>query len=201
MARLVLASTNRGKLRELRQLLSGWPVELMSLADYPDAQPVVEDGDTFVKNAIKKAVSLARYSGEVALADDSGLEVDALGGRPGVLSARFAGEQGNDSANNRLLLELMADVPQEDRGARFRCAIAIAGPEGKIDTAEGACEGRIGYEPRGEGGFGYDPLFFIPENGCTMAELPEEVKNRLSHRAMAMQGAVKLLKPFLSKPD
>lgn len=201
MARLVLASTNKGKLRELRQLLSGWPVELMSLADYPDAPPVVEDGDTFVKNAIKKAVSLARYSGEVALADDSGLEVDALGGRPGVLSARFAGEQGNDSANNRLLLELMADVPQENRGARFRCAIAIAGPEGTIDTAEGACEGRIGYEPRGEGGFGYDPLFFIPEYGCTMAELSEEVKNRLSHRAMAMQGAVKLLKPFLSKPD
>lgn len=201
MARLVLASTNKGKLRELKQMLSGWPVELMSLADYPDAPPVVEDGDTFVKNAIKKAVSLARYSGEVALADDSGLEVDALGGRPGVLSARFAGEQGNDSANNRLLLELMADVPQENRGARFRCAIAIAGPEGTIDTAEGACEGRIGYEPRGEGGFGYDPLFFIPEYGCTMAELPEEVKNRLSHRAMAMQGAVKLLKPFLSKPD
>lgn len=199
MARIVLASRNKGKIRELSELLaeSGIAAEVLSLADFPELPEIEEGGATFQENAVKKATIVAAATGLVTLADDSGLEVDALGGQPGVLSARFAGSHGNDNANNALLLERLRDISEEHRTARFKCAIAIAAPDGKTETCDGFCEGMIGFAPKGTGGFGYDPLFFIPDQRMTMAELPEGIKNRISHRAKAMQQAIAMLPGFL----
>ena len=199
MARIVLASRNKGKIRELHELLaeSGIAAEVLSLADFPELPEIEEDGATFQENAMKKATIVTAATGLITLADDSGLEVDVLGGQPGVMSARFAGSHGNDRANNALLLDRLQGVAESHRTARFRCAIAIAAPDGMIETCDGFCEGVIGFAPKGEGGFGYDPLFFIPEQGMTMAELPEGTKNRISHRAKAMQQAIAILPGFL----
>lgn len=196
---LVIATRNRGKVEELRLLLADLDLRLFTPADLPDCPEVVEDGATFAENAIKKAVTLARHTGMIALADDSGLEVDALGGRPGVLSARFAGPGASDAANNRKLLDLLRDVPASERSARFRCAVAVAAPDGRVRTAEGTCEGLILNEARGNGGFGYDPLFFIPDRGKTMAELPESEKNLISHRGQAFRRARHALEDFLAE--
>ncbi|MGE5554523.1 MAG: XTP/dITP diphosphatase [Betaproteobacteria bacterium] len=194
---LVVASRNRHKVEELKQLLVGLPVEVRSLADYPGAPEVVEDGDTFAANAIKKAQAAVAFTGEWALADDSGLEVDALDGAPGVHSARFAGEPRSDARNNAKLLALLENVPPERRTARFRSVIALAGPDGELELVEGMVEGRIVREPRGTGGFGYDPLFLLPEVGRTMAQLSPEEKNALSHRGRAMAAlAVQLRQRF-----
>lgn len=186
MPKLVLASRNKGKLRELRELLSDTGWEVHSVGDYSNLPEVEEDGETFRENALKKAAETARFLNEWVLADDSGLEVDALGGEPGVRSARFAGMHGDDQANNQLLLERLENVKMPDRTARFRCVTALVAPDGRVWTADGTCEGRIGREQKGEGGFGYDPLFVL-DSGRTMAELPESEKNRISHRAQAMQ--------------
>lgn len=185
MPKLVLASKNKGKLRELQELLIGTGWEPVLLEEYPEAPPVEEDGDTFEKNAVKKALSAAEVTGEWALADDSGLEVDALNGAPGVHSARYAGVHGNDQANNDKLLVNLSSIPADQRGARFRSVVALASPKGRTWTAEGTCEGSIGLAPIGDGGFGYDPLFYLP-NGQSMAQLPEAEKNRISHRGQAM---------------
>lgn len=182
----MVASRNRHKREELEQLLAGLPCELRALDEYPDCPEVVEDGATFVANAVKKARAAAGCTGEWALADDSGLEVDALNGAPGVQSARFAGEPRSDARNNEKLLALLAEVPPARRTARFRCVIALAGPAGELETVEGAIEGRISESPRGIGGFGYDPLFLLPGLGRTMAELAPGEKNRLSHRGRAL---------------
>lgn len=188
MPRLVLTSRNKGKLKELKKLVSGLPWEVLSLYDFPGVPEVEEDGVTFKENAIKKATTVARYLNEWTLADDSGLEVKALNGAPGVFSARFAGVQGDDERNNKKLLQLLEDVPWEKRSARFRCVLAFASPEGEVIwTTEGDCEGIITYEPRGKKGFGYDPLFYLPALELTMAELSEEKKNQISHRAKAMK--------------
>lgn len=168
-------------------MLAGSSWELCSVADFPELPPVVEDGQTFRENAVKKALTVAEILKEWTLADDSGLEVDALGGAPGVYSARFAGEPGDDRKNNEKLLRLLAGVPSEQRTARFRCVLALASPEGEVWTTERTCEGLIGLAPRGDQGFGYDPLFYLPELGVTMAELPEEKKNEISHRGKAMR--------------
>jgi len=183
---LVLATKNRGKIREFSRALAGLGLHFLSLHDFPALGPIEENGSTFLENACKKAVVAARYSNLPALADDSGLEVDYLGGAPGVLSARFSGSEGDDAANNRKLLRLLAGVPYRDRRARFRCVLAIATPGGSLVTAEGVLEGYIGLEPRGQGGFGYDPLFIVPEYNCTLAELDLETKNRISHRGRAL---------------
>jgi XTP/dITP diphosphohydrolase len=189
--KLVFATRNRGKIAELRELvagldLGGASVEIVCAADLgvPD---VVEDADTFAANAVKKAREVASATGLPALADDSGLEVDALDGAPGVLSARYAGEHGDDAANNRKLLAALAGVPAERRTGRFRCVVALADPGGAIETADGVCEGVILDAPRGDGGFGYDPLFFAPELGKTFAEAGIGHKSGLSHRARAMR--------------
>jgi XTP/dITP diphosphohydrolase len=190
--RLVFATRNPGKLTELRQLLADLDgaVEVVSAADL-DLPDVVEDAATFAGNAIKKAVEASRASGLPALADDSGLEVDALGGAPGVHSARYAGPEQDDSRNNEKLLAALAGVPAERRAARFRSVLALADTAGalgeRVLTGEGVCEGRILEAPRGTGGFGYDPLFFAPELGVTFAEAGVGPKNDLSHRARAMQ--------------
>ncbi|MCL6479005.1 MAG: XTP/dITP diphosphatase [Peptococcaceae bacterium] len=183
--RIVMATRNRGKLAELVSMIGPLGVEVKSLADYPHVPEVIEDGETFTDNAVKKARAVAEATGEIALADDSGLEVDCLGGAPGVHSARFAGEEKNDRANNEKLLKLMEGVPVEKRGGQFRCVVALALPDGRVFTAEGVCRGIIGDRPEGEGGFGYDPLFFVPELGKTFAQLDMPVKNSISHRGKA----------------
>jgi len=189
-ARLVFATGNPGKVVELRELLAGLDLEVLSARDI-DLPEVIEDGDTFAANAAKKAREVSRATGLPALADDSGLEVDALAGAPGVLSARFAGAGHDDRANNEKLLAALAGVPPERRTARFRSALALADVAGalgdRVLTAEGVCEGVILEAPRGGGGFGYDPLFFAPELGQTFAEAGVGAKNNLSHRARAMR--------------
>jgi len=174
-------------------MLAGSPWEPCSAGDFPQLPPVVEDGKTFQENAVKKARTVAAILKEWTLADDSGLEVEALDGVPGVLSARFAGEPGNDAKNNEKLLRMMAKVPVEQRAARFCCALALVSPEGEIWTTERTCEGLIGLTPRGSQGFGYDPLFYLPELEATMAELPEEKKNEISHRGKAMRDLLEYL--------
>ena len=180
---LVIASKNKGKIREIRQIYADLPVTILDSPDLPD---VVEDGDSFSANARKKAVEIARHTGKWALADDSGLEVDALGGAPGIHSARWSGK-GDEGNNEKLLFELR-DVPAPARTARYRAVVVIATPDGRIvGEADGACEGVIGFERRGTGGFGYDPYFVVPEFGKTMAELPPETKNSISHRGQALR--------------
>ena len=196
MSRLVVATKNPGKLGEIREIL-GPEVRLLSLADFPGVGDIVEDGRTFEANAIKKAFAVASHTGCVSLADDSGLEVDALDGAPGVYSARFAGEKATDAQNNLKLLRLLENTPDEQRTARFRCVIAVVAPDGSVQTAEGAAEGRILRSPRGTGGFGYDPLFLVSGGLRTFAELPLQEKNRLSHRGKALQSAFPMLSRFL----
>jgi len=184
---LVLGTRNRHKAAEIAALLRAPGIEWKTAADYPDIPSPVEDGATFEENAVKKAVAWARATGHWALADDSGLEVDALCGEPGVRSARYAGDAADDAANNRkLLIELEGET---GRQARFRCVLALASPDGRTRTAEGVCEGRILTAPRGAGGFGYDPLFVPYGFDQTFAEMPPETKNRISHRARALQAA------------
>lgn len=190
---LVLATRNPGKVREMVTLLADLGVTVRSLSDVPGAPEVEEDGRTFAENAVKKAETIARFTGLPALADDSGLEVDALGGAPGVFSARYAGEGASDAANNAKLLAALAGVPPERRTARYRCVLALAVPGMPTVTVEGVCEGRIAEQPRGSGGFGYDPLFYLPHKGKTMAELAPEEKNAISHRGQALRRLKALL--------
>ncbi len=186
MRELFVATRNRGKLKEFEVLFTGVVDRLLSPADIPDVPEVTEDGATFQENAVKKARAAALAIGKPVFADDSGLVVDALGGRPGVYSARFAGEGASDNDNNALLLREMSSVPTEERTAAFRCVIAICFPDGSCRTFDGELEGVILDSPRGTGGFGYDPLFLVPEYGQTLAELPLDVKNRISHRGKAL---------------
>ena len=199
MTRLVVATRNRGKLDEIRAILASLPVEVASLADYPELEPIEEDEATFEANAAKKALHVAVSTGHLTLADDSGIEVDALDGAPGVHSARFAGPEATDEANNAKLLELMAAVPDAERTARFRCVVAIATPEGHLEVAEGVCEGLVARRERGDKGFGYDPLFLVPEWGMTFGELPEGIKNGISHRGRALAAARNALEALLAK--
>ncbi len=191
---VVLASGNKGKLQELQQLL-GDRVRVAPARDLGVELPE-ETGNTFADNASLKAESTFAQTGLISLADDSGLEVDALEGKPGVYSARYSGEGATDESNNAKLLEELAEVPEGLRSARFRSAIALKLDAGSVLVFEGSCEGEIGFEPRGSGGFGYDPLFVLP-NGRTMAELDGETKNALSHRGEAMRKAVPVLKEHL----
>jgi len=185
---IVIASRNKGKIAEILQILAEAPLRLHSLLDFPDAPTVEETGTTYVENARLKARAIARHSGLWALADDSGIEVDALNGSPGVHSARYAGPAAADGPNNERLLRELAAVPDEKRTARFRAVVVLAAPDGSfLAEAEGACEGMIAREPRGASGFGYDPLFILPEFGQTMAELGLEIKNRISHRSVALR--------------
>ncbi len=198
MIKLLVATNNPGKVREYEALLKGLPLTLTYPAQENIDIEVEETGSTFAENARLKATAYARASGLLTLADDSGLEVDALGGEPGPRSARYAGPGAGDEDRYRLLLRKLEGVPWEQRSARFRCVIAVATPQGEVRTAEGTCEGLIAFEPRGEHGFGYDPVFYIPEYGQTMAELRPEVKNRISHRARAAEGARQILKELLA---
>ena len=188
---LIAATRNRHKLEEIREILSDLDVEILDLDAFPDVPPVEEDGLTFEANAIKKARETTLATGKWTMADDSGLEVDALGGDPGVHSARYAGEPVDYEANNRKLLKALEGV--SGRKARFRCVIAICSPEGNIMTVNGTCEGHISERCTGTAGFGYDPLFVPDGHSLTFAELGQEVKNGISHRSVALENARSLL--------
>jgi XTP/dITP diphosphohydrolase len=200
---LVMASRNPGKIRELKELLQDLGITLLSLADFPNLPEIPEEGATFAENAAAKALAVARLTGRPALADDSGLAVDALKGAPGVFSARYALDRTapappTDADNWRKLLQELQGVPWEERGARFVCEIALAWPEGRLLRAQGECRGVIALEPRGGTGFGYDPVFWVPEYQATMAQLGPAIKNRISHRARALAALRDLL---ASLPD
>ena len=197
--KVVVATRNKGKLRELGPLLAHLELELRTIDEVaPDAE-LREDGVTFVENALAKARQAARATGLPTIADDSGLEVDALDGAPGVYSARYAGPGADDDSNNARLLEALRGVPPARRTARFRCVAVFVNPARELEIVrEGACEGEVLEAPRGEDGFGYDPLFFVPTVGRTMAELPLEEKNRLSHRAAAFRALADALAVTLS---
>jgi len=192
-ARLLVATNNRGKLREYGELLKGIPFELTTLSEQGITEEVEETASSLKQNAIHKAITYAKLGGLTAMADDSGLEVDALGGEPGPLSRRYAGDNVSDTERNDYLLAKLRNVPREKRTARFRCVIAIAMPEGKVKTCEGVCEGIIAFDAKGSGGFGYDPIFYLPELDKRMAELSLAEKNRISHRAKAAQKARRIL--------
>jgi XTP/dITP diphosphohydrolase len=195
--KLLVATTNQGKLRELKQLLNHLELDVVGL-DQLDNPPVVEeDAATFKDNAMKKALILARFSGYPTLADDSGLCVDVLDGAPGVFSARYAGEQGDDKANNARLVKELHQIPLNQRKAHFHCSIALAWPDGRCSTVEGQVNGLIVDQERGVHGFGYDPLFLVPEYGKTMAELPAEIKNRISHRGRALQQLLPMIEQMI----
>jgi len=194
MSKLLLATNNKGKVHEYRSLLKSLPSELVTPAEQGITTTVSEVGESLEENARLKATVFAAESRLPALADDSGLEVDALGGEPGRLSARYAGEGASDIDRVNYLLLRLKGVPWEKRSARFRCVIAIATPDGEAELCSGECRGIIAFEPRGEHGFGYDPIFYLPELNKTMAELPLEVKNRVSHRGRAARKAYRVLK-------
>ena len=202
MPTLLLATGNPGKAAEFRALLDMHldlsQISLLTPHDWPMPLPeVLEYGETFAENALLKARTLAKATGLVALADDSGLCVDALGGRPGLHSARWAGAEATDSDRNDYLLAQMQDLPLEQRQAHYVCVVALAAPDGQFATAEGLCSGLILMNPIGDGGFGYDPLFFLPEFRSTMAELTADEKNRISHRAQAITNIVSGLPKLL----
>ena len=188
---VVLATRNKGKVKEFAELLKSVVENVISLDDLESPPDVVEDGETFLENALKKARTIAAYSGKPTLADDSGLVVEALGGRPGVYSARYGGEGATDRDNIAKLLEELGN--RTDRGAKFVCVLALVFPDGREFIAEGECAGEILDGPRGEGGFGYDPVFHLPERGKTMAEVGSLVKNEISHRARAVKNLKEIL--------
>ena len=193
---LLIATHNPGKVEELRLLLAPLHARLRTPSELGLHVQVTEDGLRYADNARQKALAYAQAAGLLTLADDSGLEVDALDGAPGVRSARYT--PGHDADRVAVLLAHLRGVPWERRTARFRCVVAIATPAGELVTTEGTCEGVIAFEPAGEGGFGYDPAFYLPSYGCTMAQLPQEEKNRISHRARAIEQALPILQRLLS---
>lgn len=199
MAVLLIATTNRGKLAEYRALLSGLNLELLSIDRAGISQTAREDYSSFEENARSKALFYHGLSGFITLADDSGLEVDALDGEPGVYSSRYAGENASDSDRVNFLLNKLKGIPLERRTARFKCVIAIAAPGGILEVVDGQCDGLISLEPRGENGFGYDPVFYLPEYGRTIAELSAELKNEVSHRGRAARKAREVLTRLIAE--
>ena len=196
---VVLATRNQGKIKELAALLAGFDIEVLGLAAFPHVGDIAETGTTFAENSIIKARAVAQATGHIAVADDSGLVVDALAGAPGVYSARYAGDNATDADNNAKLLAALAGVPQNLRVARFVCAMTACAPSGETITAQGAWEGHIALAPSGAGGFGYDPLFYDPSLGRTAAELSAEQKNSRSHRGRALRELMALWPGFVEK--
>ena len=198
MKKIIFATGNEGKMKEIRRILADPQLEILSLKDAGIHADIDENGKSFEENAMIKAEAICKMTGEIVLADDSGLEIDYLNKEPGIYSARYMGEDTSYRIKNASLIERLAGVPDEKRTARFVCAIAAAFPDGTVKTTEGVIEGRIGYEERGENGFGYDPIFYVPEFGCTTAELSEEQKNAVSHRGKALEKMREILKESVS---
>lgn len=190
---IIFATGNEGKMREIRQILENMDVEILSMKEAGIEADIIEDGASFTENAVIKAKAIAAKTNHIVLADDSGLEIDYLNKEPGIYSARYLGEDTSYDIKNADLLKRMEGVADEKRTARFVCAIAAVFPNGEVITTQGIIEGRIGYEPKGEHGFGYDPIFYLPEYGVTSAELTEEEKNTISHRGRALQAMRKEL--------
>ncbi len=195
MKKIIVATGNEGKMKEIRQILGGENVEIVSLKDenLQDVE-IVEDGKTFEENALIKASTIAKITGTMVLADDSGLEVDYMDKAPGVYSARYMGEDTPYTIKNNHIIDELKDAKGEERSARFVCVIACVFPDGKSITTRGTIEGQIGYEEKGSNGFGYDPIFYLPERGCTTAELSPEEKNKISHRGKALTAMYEKLK-------
>ncbi|HIU66241.1 MAG TPA: XTP/dITP diphosphatase [Candidatus Caccomorpha excrementavium] len=193
MKKIIFATGNEGKMKEVRAIMADCGYQIVSLKEEGLAPDITEDGSSFEENAVIKAREVMRLTGEIAMADDSGLEVDYLDKAPGIYSARFMGENTSYDIKNQYILDRLKGVPEADRTARFVCAIACAFPDGRILTTRGTIEGQIGYSIAGENGFGYDPIFYLPEFGMTTAELTPEQKNRISHRARALEAMKKLL--------
>ena len=195
MKRMIFATGNENKMKEIREILGALPLEILSMKEAGVSADIVEDGKTFEENALIKARAICKLAGEMVLADDSGLEIDYLNKEPGIYSARYMGEDTSYHIKNKSLIDRLEGVPDEKRTARFVCAIAAVFPEGKELVVRGTVEGIIGYEEKGENGFGYDPIFYLPERGCTTAELPPEEKNSISHRG----NALRLMKELLER--
>lgn len=196
---LVIATKNKKKLQEIKDILRGLDLEIISLSGYSSLPRVIENKLTFKENAVKKAMKLARFTGKLTMGEDSGLCVDSLGGAPGVYSSRFAGKNKSDLKNNLKVLKLMEGVPLKKRKAHYACAVAIADKDGLVGVVEGRCFGIIGYEQKGDQGFGYDPLFIIPAYKKTFAELGTRVKHKMSHRYRALEKAKKVLQKYIEK--
>ena len=206
MKQLVVATKNKKKLSEIRDILKCRDLRLLALDDYKDVPSVTENGKTFRANAIKKAVKIARFTGQLCLGEDSGLSVDVLGGAPGIYSARFSGRPAcrtgrdkSDIKNNLKLLRLLKDVPVAARKAHYVCAVALADKGGLIGAVEGSCSGLIDFEPKGSAGFGYDPLFYIPKYKKTFAQLGEKIKHKMSHRYHALKKAKRIIQKYIVK--
>lgn len=205
MTQLLVATRNKKKLSEIKEILKGIKLDLLSLDNYKDAPQVLENGNTFQKNAIKKAVKLARFTGKFSLGEDSGLCVDALAGAPGVYSARFSGatcrvgRDKSDQKNNLKLLEMLKGLPLTKRKAHYVCAVALADKNGLLGVVEGKCPGLIALEPKGSAGFGYDPLFYIPKYKKTFAQLGEKIKHKMSHRYHALKKARRIIEKYIEK--
>ncbi len=197
MKKIIFATGNEGKMKEVRMILQDLGCEIYSLKDLNLKIDIVEDGSTFEENASIKATTIAKLTGEIVLADDSGLEVDYLDKAPGIYSARFLGEDTSYDIKNQYIIDKLANAKENERSARFVCAIACAYPDGSVEITRGTMEGVIGYEPKGENGFGYDPIFYIPEYGLSTAELPPEIKNKISHRGQALEQMKNLLVPHM----
>ncbi len=197
MKRLIFATGNAHKMLEIREILGELPVEILSMKEAGIEADIVENGSTFEENALIKAKEVCKLAGEMVLADDSGLEIDYLNGEPGIYSARYMGEDTSYHIKNKNLIDRLEGVPDEKRTARFVCAIAAAFPDGRNFVVRGTIEGIIGYEERGENGFGYDPIFYLPEKGVSTAELPPEEKNSISHRG----NALRKMKEFLEREE
>lgn len=190
---MIFATGNENKMKEIREILGALPLEILSMKEAGVSADIVEDGKTFEENALIKARAICKLAGEMVLADDSGLEIDYLNKEPGIYSARYMGEDTSYHIKNKSLIDRLEGVPDEKRTARFVCAIAAVFPDGKELVVRGTVEGIIGYEEKGENGFGYDPIFYLPERGCTTAELPPEEKNSISHRGKALRLMKELL--------
>ncbi|HIR92574.1 MAG TPA: XTP/dITP diphosphatase [Candidatus Egerieimonas intestinavium] len=199
MRKLVFATGNQGKMKEIREILADMALEILSMKEAGVNLDIQEDGTTFEENAVIKAKAVQEATGELTLADDSGLEIDYLNGEPGVYSARYLGEDTSYRIKNANLIQRLEGVPMEQRTARFVCVIAAAFPDGRVETARATIEGVIGYEERGENGFGYDPIFYVPEFHCSTAELSPEQKNAVSHRGKALRQMKEILREAWSK--
>lgn len=194
MKNIIVATANKGKIKEIKQILKDLPFNVVSMADVGIDIDIEETGSSFEENALIKARAVSELTGEITMADDSGLEVDYLDGAPGIYSSRFAGENATDEQRVQKLLNLLENVPLENRTARFVCAAVMLFPDGEQITTRGTCEGYIGFEPKGNNGFGYDPVFYFNQTASTIAEMPDERKNEISHRAVALSKLVESLK-------
>ena len=199
MKKFIVATKNKGKIKEISRMLSGFSFDVISMEEAGISRTIEETGNTFAQNAFIKAMEIYKETGEIVMADDSGLEVDHLGGDPGVYSARFAGENATDEDNNKKLLDLLKNVPFEKRTARFVCVISVIIDQDTHFDVKGVCEGVIGFAPAGENGFGYDPLFFVPEYNMTTAQMESELKDKISHRGKAIRLMIKQLEDNIIK--